>query len=641
MALLKEKEKKSRNKKRPPFLGLRVWLSYLVSVFNKDTGVIPPNLGYDKMLVSNNMYVTKLFLNSIIMVVFMDLNSPITYLEEITREVRNKNIKAIIDYTFINEEMQFKEKNSGLSSRIRLWENGLNSAFTGKKAKERYARLLYTVDEARSGKKLIKTRLFITVRAKTGTELKRAEEIVHKAITKYDGMYLDINDGIYDTLNYISILSKQRGKERKRYRELVNTNKTLSQMLPNCSASNGTKGIYMGYDVINKSQFFWNDKEVTRGRNFYVVAPTGVGKTVIALNMVHSAYEQGNAICLMDIKGNEFRHFTEACNGYTVSLTPDATEYLNSWIVRPEDCTYNDPDIYFKEQVNFSKLQMRILAGITSEEEINDAEELLDEFHNSMYISLGVTPDNKNSWKNTYGLNPYVVYQSLLSYMSTSVQQKYPIICRKLKSQLKMYWTKEGSKSYSFRHEFECAKILDADVLTFAFGLNEGDITNIDANLFRLKFAYMSKLNAEFVSRKFRKGTRCFKVLEESQIVNDDILKAYVKEYTLGRSQGQTTIMLGNSIKALENNKISKPLIENTTGLLIGKLVKDARDYLIETFDLQEYSELLATIGDSEETTNAFLFINRMEKNPIVPILKVSLSNKKKYKLYTPSRSKT
>ncbi len=172
----------------------------------------------------------------------------------------------------------------------------------------------------------------------------------------------------------------------------------------------------------------------------------------------------------------------------------------------------------------------------------------------------------------------------------------------------------------------------------FDFGILEGQHNNVDQVLFRLRFSYMQNLNAEFVSYKYSKGIKVLKILEESQIaVNDlEIMRGYVEEYTLRRAQGQTTVMLGNSISALTSNPISKPLIENVKGILIGKLPRDAREEAIRTFDLEDKREVLESIGEDEEHANTFLFVNNMQTNSLTALLKIILDKDRKYKLITP-----
>ena len=146
----------------------------------------------------------------------------------------------------------------------------------------------------------------------------------------------------------------------------------------------------------------------------------------------------------------------------------------------------------------------------------------------------------------------------------------------------------------------------------------------------------MSKLNGDFITRKYSMGKHTVKVLEESQIVDDDILQMYVEEYTLRRSQNQHTFLLGNSVTALTNNEISKPLIENTTGLLIGDLTMESRETVIQQFDIPYLRDKILSIGSTKELQNAFLFVNKMQDRQLYPILKIVMDGNKKSKMHVP-----
>jgi hypothetical protein len=211
---------------------------------------------------------------------------------------------------------------------------------------------------------------------------------------------------------------------------------------------------------------------------------------------------------------------------------------------------------------------------------------------------------------------------------------------------LRMFMSATGSKSYVFKREFDYAKILHSDTLAFDFGiLGDATISDIDEDLFRLKFLYMSKLNGEFTTRKYAEGKRTFKILEESQVVSDEIMKMYVQEYTLRRSQNQDTLLLGNSVQALQNSEIAKPLIENTRGLFVGELTLDARKVVIEQFGLKHLEDHIKIPGSSNRYKNCFVFINNMQNKNLYPIIQVEVEKNddgkfKKYKVNTPVKEK-
>lgn len=608
-------------KKAEHFKWAKMWISFLVSMTMKDRGKIPDNIG-DRILITNNLYITKLYMTTIVQVNELGPKCPITMFGCLNEALRDRGNKAILDFTLKNVKYNYDPKNSGLRSRIRAWENNLDSDGSTKKMKQRAARCLYTVEQAEAGKQLKNTRMYISIRAKDIQTLNNAEKIVYDCLSQMGCIYLPAYGNIRENMEYISLIGNYNA-DLKSTVAVMTSNQVISQLLPNCGSYNDKKGYYVGQNILNGSPYYIDMDSITVARNLYVVAPSGVGKTVLAMNMAQSAYEQGAACCFMDIKGNEYTSFIRATGGYIVSLRPTSTEYINSWVMHKEETDQAHAEAYFKSRVQFSKQQILILSGVRERESIMELEELLDEFHDSLYVSIGAIPTNMNSWARTERLNPYEIWEHLNEFLTPQKISQYNISKTTIGT-LRMYMSINGSKSYVFKQEFEYSKIINSPTLSFDFGiLGSQTISDIDEDLFRLKFLYMSKLNGDFVTRKYANGQRTFKVLEESQIVSPEIMKMYVQEYTLRRSQKQDTLLLGNSVQALYDNEIARPLIENTRGLFIGELAKDARKTVLDQFGYQYLENLAKVPGSKARFKNCFVFINNMQQRSLFPIIKV------------------
>lgn len=613
----KQKYKKLR------FITIRALMSYFASQFMKDTGKIPDNIG-NNMLITNNMYITKLYMSSIIQIKELGAGSVITLIGEVNRHLRSKGNKCILDVSIKNEKYRYEPNNSGLTSRIRAWEKTLEMPWASKKSRERAARCLYTVKQAASGKQLKQSRIFLTLRAKDIDQLNAGEKIVYTVLDSMGSQVEAVYGSLKDRLDYISIVGG-RAVDINKVASVMTSNQVLADMTPNVGAYNDRVGIQMGVNIWNGSPYVIDFSRITVARNLYIIAPSGVGKTVLAMNIAQSGYENGCAICMMDIKGNEYSSFIQATGGYIVSLRPTSTEYINSWIMRKEDTSFENAEMYFKARVQFSKQQIIILSGITDKEKLIELEELLDEFHHALYVYLGVSPSNPKSWSKTLDLSPYEVYDRFVSYCTPQKRQQYNI-SNNLLGTLKMYMSRSGSKSYVFTREFDYASILNANTVSFDFGiLASNNVSDVDMDLFKLKFLYMRKLNSEFITRKYSLGIETIKVLEESQVVDDSLMKMYVEEYTLRRSQRQHTILIGNSVQALMDNELAKPLIENTTGLLVGDLTDEARNLALKSFHIEYLRDKLDLIGSRPEYKNTFLFFNKMQDRQLFPLLKVVL----------------
>lgn len=619
-----------------PFTWVHMWITYVASMLVKDQRKIPDNIG-NKILITNNMYVTANYMNVILNVIDLGDKAPITYAGEILKKLRDRGNTCIVDFSFKNNDWIYKPDDSGLQTRIRIWERNVEDPSVGGRRKAQAIRCLYTVQQAQSGKRLKETRLYITLRSKDVNELIDAEAIIDRCFCEFNGTYDNHYARVKEDLKFVTILGDAH-EDLKSVPAVMTSNAVMSQMIPNCGSFNDWDGYYLGQNIENGTPYYINFGTITLARNLYIVAPSGVGKTVIAGNLMQSAFENGAAVCAMDIKGNEYVNFIRATGGYIVSLRPTSYEYINSFAMHKEDAFRDSAELYFNSRLNFSKQQLMILSGITDKTQLTSLETLLDEFLDNLYVYYGAEKRNRNSWDKTLDLNPYVVYDALKDFLTPAKMSQYNLP-RTILTTLGMYMSRTGSKSYVFTTEFDFESIVNSPTLSFDFGiLSTMNISDVDVDLFRLKLLYMSKLNADFTTAKFNRGIRTLKILEESQIVTSDILHMYSQEYTLSRARKQDTVLLGNSVQALIDNPEAKSIVENTTGLLVGPLTTKARNLVINEFSLEYLEDQLMLPGSAPKYKNSFVFINMMQRKTLYPILKVQLDEKEHYSMYTPSK---
>lgn len=618
------------------FAWVHMWITYVASMLMKDQRRIPDNIG-NKILITNTMYVTARYMSVILQVIDLGDIAPITYIGELIRELRSRGNTAIVDFSFKNTKYEYKPDDSGLKSRISVWERTVaNPAIIGRR-RSNAERCLYTVEQAASGKQLKQTRLYITIRAKDVDTLDDAEIIIDRFFGTYHGTYDNHYARVKQDLQYTSILGDVN-EDLKGTVAIMTSNTVMSQMVANCGSYNDYVGYYIGQNIANGSPYYIDFSKVTVARNMYVVAPSGVGKTVLAINIMQSAFEHNAAVCAMDIKGNEYREFIRITGGYIVSLRPNSYEYINTFAMHPEDCTAAEAEQYFTSRFNFSKQQIIILSGISDRQQLLSLEALLDEFLTAYYVFYGVERRNRNSWYATSELTPFDVYDKLITFLTPDKMKQYNMP-KTVLTTLGMYMDRNGSKSYVFASEFDFTSILAAPTISFDFGiLTNMTISDIDVDLFRLKLLYMSKLNADFTTVKFNHGIRTLKILEESQIVNNDILHIYAQEYTLSRARKQDTLLLGNSVQALIDNPESKSIVENTTCLFVGPLNTSARNVLIKEFSLDYLEEQLLLPGSKPMYKNSFVVVNMMQDKELYPIIKVMIKDPDNYDVIQPSK---
>lgn len=619
------------------FRRTKMWISTIVSMLAKDRGTIPADIG-NSMLILNNIYITKKYINSIIAINELSTTTPVTFLGEyLTRALRDQNIHAVLDFVCKNTVKSVDLTSGGIRSRKDAWEATLdeNEKFNDFD-RERASRLLYTVKQVEDGDELIDSKIFLILRAKTGDELYEAEKLVLTKLRQMKASYKVVTSFIEDYMKYLSLISNVKSKRVKDFSSVITTASVLAQLLPNTHALSDSEGLYFGTNVNNNTPYRFNFRNITMGRNIYCLTNTGGGKTVMASNLANSALEEGYRISIMDIKGNEFTHITESVGGVTISLRESSRDYINSFAIKKPTYTTKPLALYFKDMVNFSKEQIIILSGVPEGDLIVKMEGFLDYFFDYLYASLGVRSDNENTWVFSEELTPFVVFERLQNFLTNETESKYATIMEYLTTNLSMYFTEKGSRSYLFTNEMDFSEIFNSKALRFDFGILDG--VSYNPTIFKLKFAYMSRISGDYVTYNYAHDLDTFTILEEVQAVSDAMIEKYSKEYTLRRAQRQTTLLIGNSIAALTSNPKARPIIETTTALLLGKLQKSSIDLLVKHFDVNARESIIRHMSEHNDYLRHFLFINFMEENPAIPILKVQLDPEKTYEFIEPTK---
>lgn len=615
---LKQINKKQNKKER--FLKTRMWFSTLISALYNDRGVIPPNIG-NNILVGNNMYVTKNSLSACIVIREYSDETTVAFISKAMKEVKDKVEGIVIDTKLKNKHHWIDTSASGLKSRISTWESMLDNPYISENLARRAARLLYTVDVARSGEKLYKTRTYITIRADKGSKLNMGVKQMCEYLDSYNISYKIVKNNMQLHLEYMTIMSDRAPKKIKDVPYTIMSNETIAEILPSIQGLNDVEGTLMGLEMEGLGPYFINFRKSANAKNIYVAAQSGFGKTFLVLNWIIDMYADGYNMCIMDIKGTEFTQFTKAANGRVLSQRTDSTYYVNTFRWRKDEVRNGNFRAYADRQFDLSKQMMMTICDL-KEEHASRGESLIEEFLKSVYVSVGALAENPNTWKRTEELNPYRIYDMFYRYLSNDILDKYGSIAIEMRDRLSIYMWREGSRAYMFRNAYTYSELLDTQVLTFDFGLLETSGEQ-DPVMFKLRVMFMQILNDEFVAYKKSLGQWTVKVLEESQIVKDYIMDIYVKEMTLGRARNQVTVMLGNSVSALADNPRSKAAIENINIMVLGVLNQSSKNYMVEEFNLSEIdAERLDSITDNPDYENTFLFINKMQKNSTTGMIK-------------------
>lgn len=613
---LKSISKKKKQKEK--FIRTRMWFSTLIAAMYHDRGSIPANIG-NNLLIGNNIYITKNALTSVILIKEMSTDTPVAFISELIEAVKSKVPDITVDFTMKNRRKHFDTNSSDMKSRINNWTATLEAPMVPDVHKRRAARLLYTVDIAKSGESMYRSQLYVIVRAKTGTQLNKGVEQACNYLSKIGAVYKVIKNDMRKHLDLMLLMSDKRTQVHKDIVSNVMSRQTISEILPDTQGMNDVAGTFLGIDRKMLSPYFVNFRATAKAKNIVVCAASGAGKTFLVQNWFMDMHATDYNMCIMDIKGTEFTAFTRAAGGIVLSMRPSSTYYVNTWFLDKDEAG-EDPRVYFDERFNLSKETMIILADLP-ESMVSQGEALIEEFMQSLYLQLGVTGENVNTWYRTSQLNPYIVFDQFERFCSSDIRRKYEGVAERILTRLRIYMSRNGSNSHMFRDPFNYKDILETKVLTFDFGMLESG-TSTDQAMFKVRVLHMNLLNDQYVSYKYKRGEWTGKVLEESGIAADYLMRLYAKDFMLRRSQNQVTMLLGNSISSLASNPNAKGILENTNILVLGALNKSSREYLTEEFGLDKECDELEELYRNPDYTNTFLLVNKMQKDATTALLK-------------------
>lgn len=620
------KQKAKTKKKKERFLRTRMWVSTLISTVFNDRGTIPPNIG-NNILVTNNLYVTKNALSAVIMVGEFSDDTVVGFCSDLINTVKSQVSDVTVDISIKNQPYWIDTKQSGMGSRVHTWESIMNNPLTNEKSARRAARQLYTLQVAESGEPMYRSRVYVTVRAREGRTLNRGV----KAVTDYlntCAIYRRIKNNLKEHLDFMCMISDKSSKFMKSVSWMVTSQQVLAEMFPQAQGLNDSDGTLMGLTHENNAPYWINFRKTANAKNIYVVSKSGFGKTFWTLVPILDGYADGYNVCIMDIKGTEFTAFTKACGGIVLSMRPDDTHFINTFVMDKEAVEDGNYNVYYHKQIRLSKKKMITMCQFT-DTEASRGESLIDEFLTTFYRNEGVSSENPNTWIRTKQFHPYDVYDAFDNFVSREIKEKYGDIAISALARMRVYMHRKGNSSHIYQEAYSYRDVLQTKVLTFDFGILEDSASNVDPVVFQLRVMDMEIINDEFVSYKKRHGEWTMKVLEESQVCSDYLLEVYVREMTLRRAQNQVTFLLGNSISALQSKSIAKPLLDSINILVCGVLNDSSQKYLVDEYDLGENNKKkLESIAEDTRYMHTFLLVNRMQQDATTALIKAYVPEK-------------
>lgn len=619
--IMKEQQKKKRKKEK--FITARMWFATIISKFHPDRETIPKNIG-NNLLILNNMYVTKKGLSAIVGSCEYTDDTPVAFISDMIRHIKDRCSGVVVDVKIKSFRHQVDLQDKGLQNRIKLWEAMLDNPLTRTSYAKRAARCLYTVEVARAKEPMYKSRIFVILRAQKGSQLKQAVDLATGYLQGIGASTKYIKSNMQQILEYCCKISSSNGKNVQDIPYVLTSNETLAEMLPSTQDINDPTGVNMGMDVELHENYLINFRKSANAKNIYVAADSGSGKTMLVQNYALDMFLDDYCQAFMDIKGTEFGAMTKAMGGIVISMTRASTEYINSFVWDIKDVLGEDYDAYANEQIRRAKERMLIIANFP-EEYVSTGESLVERFLQSMYVTIGASTTNPNTWYRTHELEPGKVWHYFKSYLSREVRERYGEVADICEKNLEPYYSPEGSNHSMFTTPFRIEELLVSNVICFDFGLikENGSQTPVQ---YKLHLEDMQYILDKFIARKKKEKRWTHLILEESQIIPGFMGRVYSHYLTLGRSMNLVTSMLGNSVSAVYEDPELRKGVENINIFIMGKLPSTSHETLVGEFGMSEVDfaklQLIQQGGDLE---HAFLLINRMQSHSTSSVLRAEL----------------
>lgn len=604
--------------KKEKWLRTRMWATTISALIFPDRGNIFEGIG-DNIFISNNQYITANAISALIVIEELSTETPAAFTAKIMKLVKEKAPGTIVDFTIKNLEYHPDLDSGGLESRIRNWTATLENPLSSKRSKARAARALYSVDVIKSGAKVFRSRIYVTIRAKKGSMLKYATKEVIAYLRGLDAEVKQVKSDMETHLKYIALLHDIGSEKMRDVGYNILDIESLARILPPIQGLHSNKGVMMGINRKNMSPHFVDYTASSKGKNIAMIGITGFGKTFAIICWLIDFIALNFNIILNDVKGTDYNGICKFFGGNTINFGPNSRKYVNTFKLNPDGVV--DYLRHFQDRFRMSKEILRILSAFKKEEEVEGLN-IIEDFLHRMYIILGVSPENPKTWYRTDGLNPYVVYDYFVKYCSGDMKRRHGKLLSNMLANLRTYMSKSGSASIMFREEYTLEEIKNSKIIRFSFDMLQSTGTQ-DERMIQVKYLFMELMMNEFVQHKKSLKQWTAVVEEEAQIANDYLIGIYARCNTLWRAMNAVTIMSCNSYSALKESKSAKMVIENINLLCVGVLNKGARGTLIEDHELEEYKKYIDKINSKDPLyENCFLFVNKMERRGGATIIK-------------------
>jgi hypothetical protein len=589
-----------------------MWINTLLAHFRSDMGTIPPDIG-DEIFIGDNVYVTKDYISSVILIEEFSLDTVLGVCSELLHHIKTIQPSVIVDVTMKASKYELDFGDLALKNRMQALKDSLDSDKIADHVKERNAWMVFSYETMKSGKTTYIARVFVTIRAKQNSILQKALKAAMGYLGEYNIEAKIIKSNLTHYFDFMSPIINRANSASKDIPYVVGTGNSIAELLPTTQGLNDEIGLLLGIDRMSENPYLIDLKGTARAKNFYVLGPSGEGKTFLVLTWLLDAFTQDYRISITDVKGNEFTSFTESCNGSVISMKPGATFYINTFKLDKNAINGKPVMEYYNENMRITKTVLMLICNPTEHNRVKVAS-LMEEFLQTLYLQVGVVAENPNTWERSSQLTPFKVFEYFMTFVSPSIRNIYSDVIEDVILNFKTYMSPTGTGSDLFRREFDISSVLNSRVVTFDFGMLS-DTRVADEVTTSLKYFFSKLVTDAYVANNKKQGLHTIYVMEESQLANAVLREMYAEAMSLRRAQNQINIMLGNSISGLKGDKSAEIILENINIWVLGRLTKANKDYLVNEYSMEEFEPIMDDINVNSDYDRTFLVVNRLNRN--------------------------
>lgn len=496
----------------------------------------------------------------------------------------------------------FREYVPGTTRRISINKETMD------RLKDDYESYKYVYEASTTGQEFTHTYLFIQASCSN----RRTLSLYSRALENLmfgEGIFLtEVKGTIINYLNNFAPASIMNTSD-SRFIPTLLSEENQAAILPNKTKGLISRGpLLLGIDWQSKLPFWIDFFSSGSAQVVMLIGKAGYGKTFLAFMIAIGLAGIGVHWSAIDIKGNEWIKVAAYVKIAVIAMSGANARFVNTLRLDDIECDMTDCQDFFDTAVRGTVDLFEIATNLSENEgNVADLRAILDTAVSKVFSSHGVMRDNPDTFKYTKDLTFSDVLDVITTLESTkSYTDKQREICRLIKVRTSAFFLGEGRYSYAFKNELTVGEILNTPGIIYDFNKNSGEaLDTLDSlRVFMVQFLDGKKHS---IRRRAKLHTAAF--YEELQRSNQfgKLVEAISQNVTGSRSNNLTVFLLLNAVSTF-NQEGFAPIKSNITTKIVGRVVDDDINVLVNNFDCGMIGDYIRNISHDEDDRYKFCF---------------------------------